>query len=192
MQLRLPLAGAAAATLLQLAACQTSKPTAAATTALPGSAAVPVASGPVIETLGTYQVPASEFGYVYKKNNGTAPDFGTRQSVTDYLTLYTNFRLKVLDAEKRGLDTTQAFHRELDGYRQQLAQPYLTEKGVTDQLVREAYSRMGQEVNASHILIRVAPDASPADTAAAYQKIVALRQRVTGGGRGLYHGGGQH
>jgi peptidyl-prolyl cis-trans isomerase SurA len=182
MQLRLPLAGAAAATLLQLAACQTSKPTAAATTALPGSAAVPVASGPVIETLGTYQVPASEFGYVYKKNNGTAPDFGTRQSVTDYLTLYTNFRLKVLDAEKRGLDTTQAFHRELDGYRQQLAQPYLTEKGVTDQLVREAYSRMGQEVNASHILIRVAPDASPADTAAAYQKIVALRQRVTGGG----------
>jgi peptidyl-prolyl cis-trans isomerase SurA len=182
MQLRLPLAGAAAATLLQLAACQTSKPTAAATTALPGSAAVPVASGPVIETLGTYQVPASEFGYVYKKNNGTAPDFGTRQSVTDYLTLYTNFRLKVLDAEKRGLDTTQAFHRELDGYRQQLAQPYLTEKGVTDQLVREAYSRMGQEVNASHILIRVAPDASPADTAAAYQKIVALRQRVTSGG----------
>jgi peptidyl-prolyl cis-trans isomerase SurA len=182
MQLRLPLAGAAAATLLQLAACQTSKPTATATTALPGSAAVPVASGPVIETLGTYQVPASEFGYVYKKNNGTAPDFGTRQSVTDYLTLYTNFRLKVLDAEKRGLDTTQAFHRELDGYRQQLAQPYLTEKGVTDQLIREAYSRMGQEVNASHILIRVAPDASPADTAAAYQKIVALRQRVTGGG----------
>jgi len=182
MQLRLPLAGAAAATLLQLAACQTSKPTAAATTALTGSAGAPVATGPAIETLGTYQVPASEFGYVYKKNNGTAPDFGTRQSVTDYLTLYTNFRLKVLDAEKRGLDTTQAFHRELDGYRQQLAQPYLTEKGVTDQLVREAYSRMGQEVNASHILIRVAPDASPADTAAAYQKIVALRQRTTTGG----------
>ena len=182
MQLRLPLAGAAAATLLQLAACQTSKPTAAATTALTGSAGAPVATGPAIETLGTYQVPASEFGYVYKKNNGTALDFGTRQSVMDYLTLYTNFRLKVLDAEKRGLDTTQAFHRELDGYRQQLAQPYLTEKGVTDQLVREAYSRMGQEVNASHILIRVAPDASPADTAAAYQKIVALRQRTTTGG----------
>jgi peptidyl-prolyl cis-trans isomerase SurA len=181
MHLRLPLAGAAAATLLQLAACQTSKPSAAATTALTGLAAA-ASSGPAIETLGTYRVPASEFGYVYKKNNGTAPDFGTRQSVTDYLTLYTNFRLKVLDAEKRGLDTTQAFRRELDGYRQQLAQPYLTEKGVTDQLVREAYSRMSQEVNAAHILIRVAPDASPADTALAHQKITALRQRVTSGG----------
>jgi peptidyl-prolyl cis-trans isomerase SurA len=181
MHLRLPLAGAAAATLLQLAACQTSKPTAAASTALTGGAAAPAGSGPAIETLGTYQVPASEFGYVYKKNNGTAPDYGTRPSVTDYLTLYTNFRLKVLDAEKRGLDTTQAFHRELDGYRQQLAQPYLTEKGVTDQLVREAYTRMSQEVNASHILIRVAPDASPADTVLAYQKISTLRQRVTNG-----------
>ena len=180
MQLRLPLAGAAAATLLQLAACQTSKPMAASTTPLTGNAA-PVASGPAIETLGSFPVPTSEFAYVYKKNNSTAPDYGTRQSVTDYLTLYTNFRLKVLDAEKQGLDTTRAFNRELDGYRQQLAQPYLTEKGVTDQLVREAYSRMGQEVNASHILIRVPADASPTDTLAAYQKVMALRQRVTAG-----------
>jgi peptidyl-prolyl cis-trans isomerase SurA len=177
MHIRFPLAGAAAATLLQLAACQTSKPTAATTPALTGAAP----AGPAIETLGTYQVPASEFGYVYKKNNGTAPDYGTRQSVTDYLTLYTNFRLKVLDAEKHGLDTTQAFHRELDGYKQQLAQPYLTEKGVTDQLVHEAYSRMSQEVNASHILVRVAPDANPGDTLAAYQKTMALRQRLAGG-----------
>ncbi|MGI4743537.1 MAG: peptidylprolyl isomerase [Janthinobacterium lividum] len=179
MHIRLPLAGAAAATLLQLAACQTSKPTAATPPALAGATAA--SAGPAIETLGTYQVPASEFGYVYKKNNGTAPDYGTRPSVTDYLTLYTNFRLKVLDAEKHGLDTTQAFHRELDGYKQQLAQPYLTEKGVTDQLVHEAYGRMSQEVNASHILVRVAPDASPADTLAAYQKALALRQRVVGG-----------
>jgi len=178
------LAGAAAATLLQLAACQTSKPTTATTTpaslalaTAPGAA--PVAAGPAIETLGAYPVPAREFAYVYKKNNGTAPDYGTRTSVTDYLTLYTNFRLKVLDAEKQGLDTTQAFRRELDGYKQQLAQPYLTEKGVTDQLVHEAYDRMSQEVNASHILVRVAPDAAPADTLAAYQKIMALRQRVT-------------
>lgn len=179
MHIRLPLAGAAAATLLQLAACQTSKPTAATPPVSAGTTAA--STGPAIETLGTYQVPASEFGYVYKKNNGTAPDYGTRPSVTDYLTLYTNFRLKVIDAEKHGLDTTQAFHHELDGYKQQLAQPYLTEKGVTDQLVHEAYGRMSQEVNASHILIRVAPDANPTDTLAAYQKALALRQRVVGG-----------
>ena len=181
MPSRLPLAGAAAAALLQLAACQTSKPTATATLLPAGAVAPPAAAGPAIETLGAYPVPAREFAYVYKKNNGTAADYGTRPGVTDYLALYTNFRLKVLDAEKRGLDTTQAFRRELDGYKQQLAQPYLTEKGVTEQLVREAYERMSQEVNASHLLVRVAPDASPADTLAAYQKIMALRQRLTSG-----------
>jgi len=157
----------AGAALALLAGCQSTKPT---------------AKQPIVETLGTHSVPASEFAYVYRKNNSTTADFGTRAGVDEYLKLYTNFKLKVLDAEQRGLDTTQAFRRELDGYRQQLAQPYLTEKSVTDQLVREAYDRLSKEVNASHILIRVAPDAAPKDTLAAYQKVQGLRQRVTSGG----------
>ena len=133
MHKRILYAGAAVVTLL--AGCQTSKPAASAATAT-------TATGPAVETLGTYPVPANEFAYVYRKNNSTAADYGTRQSVTEYLDLYTNFRLKVLEAEQKGLDTTQAFKRELDGYRQQLSQPYLTEKSVTDQLVREAYERI--------------------------------------------------
>ncbi|GAB3854511.1 hypothetical protein GCM10028822_24480 [Hymenobacter terrigena] len=172
MHKRILYAGAAVVTLL--AGCQTSKPAASSTTAS-------TATGPAVETLGTYPVPANEFAYVYRKNNSSAPDYGTRQSVSDYLDLYTNFRLKVLEAEQKGLDTTQAFKRELEGYRQQLAQPYLTEKSVTDQLVREAYDRMGQEVNASHILVRVAPDATPQDTLIAYQKIEKLREQALSG-----------
>jgi peptidyl-prolyl cis-trans isomerase SurA len=151
-----------------LAGCQSTKSTTAA-------------KQPAVVTLGSQIIPASEFAYVYRKNNATAPEFGTRASVTEYLDLYTNFKLKVLEAEKRGLDTTQAFVRELDGYKQQLAQPYLTEKSVTDQLVREAYDRLSQEISASHILVRVAPDADPKDTLVAYQKAVALRERVVGG-----------
>ncbi|GAB3287198.1 peptidylprolyl isomerase [Hymenobacter tenuis] len=166
MHKRILFAGTAAAALL--AGCQATKPTSSATS-------------PVVETLGTTQVPASEFAYIYRKNNSSAPEFGTKASVQEYLDLYTNFKLKVLEAEQRGLDTTQAFKRELDGYRQQLAQPYLTEKSVTDKLVREAYDRLSKEVNASHILVRVMPDAAPKDTLAAYQKALALRQRVTGG-----------
>ena len=165
-------AGAAIVTLL--AGCQASKPATVASSAA-------ATTGPAVETLGTYPVPANEFAYVYRKNNSAAPDYGTRQSVNDYLDLYTNFRLKVLEAEQKGLDTTQAFKRELDGYRQQLAQPYLTEKSVTDKLVREAYDRMSQEVSASHILIRVAPDATPQDTLAAYQRIDKLRQQALAG-----------
>lgn len=166
MHHRFLFAGTAAALL---AGCQATKP---ATTA----SAVPV------ETLGTTAVPAAEFAYVYRKNNGSDPAFGTKASVEEYLDLYTNFKLKVLAAEQRGLDTTQAFRQELDGYRQQLAQPYLTEKSVTDQLVREAYDRLSKEISASHLLVSVAPDAAPKDTLAAYEKAMSLRRRITEGG----------
>ncbi len=164
MHKRILYAGTAAVALLT--ACQATKPTT-------------TTKQPAIGTLGTTTVPATEFAYVYRKNNSSAPEFGTRASVTEYLDLYTNFKLKVLEAEQRGLDTTQAFKRELEGYKQQLAQPYLTEKSITDQLVREAYERMSKEVNASHILVRLPAEPTPADTLAAYQKAVALRQRVT-------------
>jgi peptidyl-prolyl cis-trans isomerase SurA len=118
---------------------------------------------------------------VYNKNSSNADNAFSRESIQEYLDLYTNFRLKVLDAESQGLDTVTAFKTELEGYKQQLAQPYLTEKSVTDKLVREAYARMQQEINASHILINVAADAEPKDTLAAYNRILALRQRALAG-----------
>ena len=136
---------------------------------------------PVIETIGTNPVYTSEFSYVYNKNNAGATDAYSSASVDDYLRLYTNFKLKVKEAEELGLDTSKAFKKELDGYKKQLAQPYLTEKGLTDKLSKEAYERMKEEVNASHILIMVSPDAEPADTLAAYNKIMGIRQKAVKG-----------
>src|SRR5688572_29691197 len=135
----------------------------------------------VLETIASTPVYTSEFQYVYNKNNANAENAYSKASIDEYLNLYTNFKLKVMEAEARGLDTTDAFRRELEGYKQQLAQPYLTEKSVTDKLVREAYDRMKKEINASHILINVNPDAEPKDTLAAYNKIADLRKRALGG-----------
>lgn len=134
-----------------------------------------------IATLGSEPLSTSEFKYVYEKNNGGNEDAYTQQSVADYLELYTNFKLKVLEAENRGLDTTTAFKRELEGYKEQLALPYLTENSVTDKLVREAYERLKQEVNASHILITLDPEAAPQDTLAAYNRVMELRKRAQAG-----------
>src|SRR5690606_27276900 len=74
-----------------------------------------------------------------------------------------------------------SFNKELEGYKKQLAQPYLTEKTVTEQLSKEAYERMKEEVNASHILINVGPDADPKDTLAAYEKITSIKNRAIKG-----------
>jgi len=140
-----------------------------------------VVPGPFIEKLGNESVSVSQFKYVYQKNNGNEPDAYSEKSLKEYLELFTNFKLKVLEAKQQGLDTAQSFIKELEGYKKQLAQPYLTEKSVTDNLIKEAYERMKEEIAASHILINIAMDADPSDTLKAYQKIADIKKRALAG-----------
>ncbi len=129
---------------------------------------------------GDNTVYSDEFLRVFNKNkkDKIAP---TRLEIEEYLDLYIKFKLKVQEAYTRQMDTVPSFIRELSGYRSQLAQPYLTDKTVTDRLVRQAYDRSQQEVKASHLLIKCGLDAKPQDTLAAYQKIMGLRQRIVKG-----------
>ena len=61
--------------------------------------------------------------------------------------------MKVAEAEAMGIDTTSAFKNELAGYREELAKPYLIDASVDDRLAHEAYDRMKEDVEVSHILI---------------------------------------
>ncbi len=136
---------------------------------------------PVIAYLGQTPVHRSEFLYVYDKNGGIADTTNQVKSIQDYLDLYTNFRLKVQEAETMGLDTLASFKQELAGYREQLAEPYLVDSSVTRLLVREAYDHMKEEVRASHILLSVSAEAPPEDTLKVYNQIMDLRQKAAGG-----------
>jgi len=136
---------------------------------------------PTVLTIGGDKIPTEDFRYVYDKNNGKSADAYSKASLEEYLQLYTKFKLRVKEAESLGLDTTQAFKTELAGYQKQLAQPYLTEKEVTDMLVKQAYDRMKEEIRASHILIFCPLEADPKDTLIAYNKILALRDRISKG-----------
>ncbi len=99
----------------------------------------------------------------------------------EFLERYIDFKLKVKDALDKGLDKDPEVLRELREYRNQLAQPYLVEKEVYDNAIRDLYEKRKYEIDASHILVFVAPDAAPADTQKAYQKIQeALRALQSG------------
>ncbi len=130
-----------------------------------------------IFSYGDQTVNSDEFMRVFNKNkrDDAAP---TQEEIEEYLDLYVKFKLKVAEAYSRKMDTIPSFIRELAGYRNQLAQPYLTDKSVTDRLVKEAYDRSIIEVNASHIMAACAPDASPTDTLIAYNKLMGYRTRV--------------
>lgn len=134
-----------------------------------------------IFSYGDEVVYGDEFMRVFNKNKReeNAP---TKEEIEEYLDLYVKFKLKVAEAYSRKMDTVPSFINELAGYREQLAQPYLTDKSVTDMLVKQAFDRSQQEVNASHLLINCPLDAKPADSLAAYQKILGLRNRIEKGG----------
>lgn len=134
---------------------------------------------PVLLTVDGQDVTLSEFEAVYKKNN--RDEVVDQNDLKEYLELYINFRLKVREAEELGLDTVRKFIEELKGYQKQLAKPYLTDKEVTEKLIDEAYQRSLKDIRASHILIKVGPDALPKDTLAIYNKIMEVRKQALKG-----------
>ena len=136
-------------------------------------------SDPILLSVGGEQVQKSEFERVFRKNNKDT--VFTEKSVRDYLDLYINYKLKVKEAENLKMDTSETFKTELAGYRKQLAQPYLTDKNVSEQLVKEAYDRLKNDVRASHILIKCNNDALPKDTVAAYNRALKIRDMILKG-----------
>jgi peptidyl-prolyl cis-trans isomerase SurA len=133
----------------------------------------------ILLTIGGNKVSLAEFNAIYNKNN-TKEDV-SQESINEYLDLYIKFKLKVTEAEELGYDTLPQFTKELAGYRKQLAQPYLTDKNVTEDLIKEAYDRMQWDVKASHILVALDAEAEGKDTLEAYNKIIKARNRILTG-----------
>lgn len=134
----------------------------------------------VLLTIGDNEILKEEFVRIYEKNK-TNLSTGEVTSLDDYLDLFINFKLKVFEAEKLGLDTLSNFIKEFEGYKKQLARPYLLDEKANTQVIKEAYERMQQEVRASHILIKLAENATPEDTAEAYVKALGIQRRVLNG-----------
>ena len=133
----------------------------------------------VLFTVGNESVTVSEFINTFSKNNSLSK--ATESELRDYLNLFITFKLKVKDGIDSQIDTASVFQRELASYKFQSAQQYLTDKEVTEQLIKEAIERSKKMVRASHILIMSPPDASPEDTLIAYNKALEIRKKIISG-----------
>lgn len=105
---------------------------------------------PELMTINGKAVTLGEFEYLYHKNNSQqlAP-----QTIEEYLDMFVTYKQKVADAEAEGIDGTEAFKNEFDGYRKELAEPYLRDKAVEDSIIRRVYSHMLEDVDVSHIML---------------------------------------
>lgn len=126
-------------------------------------------------------VTVDEFVYLYNKNNQGRKDEFTKEKIDEYIDLLINFKLKVREAESRGIDSLPEFIKELNGYKEELKKPFIAEVDELKRLTEQAYQRLGQEVKASHILINVGLEDAPADTLAAFNKIMDIRAKARQG-----------
>lgn len=134
----------------------------------------------VLFTVNSTPVQLSEFDYIYNKNNGDKADY-SKANIQEYLDLYIKFKLKVQKARDMKLDTIPELISELAGYRKQLADSYLTDKEVTENLIKEVYDRQQYEVKVRHILIKADSRATDARKMEAKKQIEDLRKEIVSG-----------
>lgn len=133
----------------------------------------------VLMTINGEPVMLSEFMYIYEKNNQETSL--EKKSMEEYLDLFINFKLKVTEAIAQGVDTTEAFKKELAGYRAQATPKYMQDNEAIDSLVQMSYNRQANVRRAAHIAIQCPANADSVAEAEALAKINLARERVTTG-----------
>ena len=128
---------------------------------------------PVLFSVNGSDVKVSEFDYIYNKNNGDEADY-SKESLQEYLDLYTKFKFKVEKAKAMGLDTVSRLQNELEGYRKQLASSYLVDKEVSEKLINEVIERSKTDVEVCHIFVANPSSTSVGKKQAAKEKINSI------------------
>ena len=119
--------------------------------ALVGVATLAIAAtDPVLMKINNKEVKLSEFEYLYKKNLEQQVN---KESIDEYVDRFINYKLKVVEAERLGYDTLPHIKSEIEGYKEDMLSPFLTDTELQEQLVREAYERMKTDVDVSHIML---------------------------------------
>ena len=129
-------------------------------------------------TVDDENITLEEFKNVFNKNNHNEEI--SADYLNEYMELFVKFKLKVKEAQDLGLDTNSSFVTELDGYRKQLAKPYLKNEKFDENMLTEAYERMNFDVNASHILIAVDEKATSQEVELANKKALSIRSEILG------------
>ena len=121
-----------------------------------GTALVAIAAkDPVLMKINGKDIKLSEFEYLYHKNHQQQV---AKESLDQYVDRFVTYKLKVADAEAERIDTLPSFVKELNGYRDEIVRPFLTDTAVQERLVREADERMKVNVNIDHMMLSLGKD----------------------------------
>jgi len=140
---------------------------------------------PIVMTVVGKDVLLSEFLFMAKKDNSV--DFKNKESVKNYVELFKNYKLKVADAEALGIHTAPKFEAELEKYKQQLQQSYLSDKPSQDSAMRLIYERSKTIPGIKQIMFSYPEElildrrVLTKDTVAIYAKAAEAYERIRNG-----------
>ena len=117
-------------------------------------------------TYGNSATSKEEFLRAYNKNKVVTAD--KEKSLREYLTLYTNFKLKVKAAKDLRLDTLSQLKYDVQNFRDQIADNYLNDESLLQKLIKEAANRSAKDIHLLYFSVPIAEKATPADTLKAY------------------------
>jgi peptidyl-prolyl cis-trans isomerase SurA len=127
-------------------------------------------------TYGNNTVDKDEFLRAYNKNK--TAETNKAQSIRDYLELYTNFKLKVKVAREMRLDTSDQFKNDLENFRKQIEENYLSDASTFNALMNEVFERSQADLHLIRYSIKTEENMDPADTLAKRQAIYDLYEQA--------------
>ncbi len=122
-----------------------------------------------------------EFEQAYERMNDRRPYATSFDSLKDFLSVYSDYRLKLEDAKTEGIDKDPKIQAEIKGYRDILAGPYVLEKELTEPAIKQMFERRKVEVHVAHFLAGVKNWNKPEDTLKAYKKALRALEMLDAG-----------
>ncbi|MEP6711057.1 MAG: peptidylprolyl isomerase [Ferruginibacter sp.] len=130
-------------------------------------------------TYGNSSISKEEFLRAYNKNKPAVTD--KEKSLRDYTELYSNFKLKVKAAQELRLDTLQQIAYDIENFRNQIIENYLSDEKGMKKLQDEAFTRSQNDLHVLHFSVPIAANALPADTLKAYKAIYEVYRQLKNG-----------
>ena len=138
-----------------------------------------IVSAQTLITYGNSTITKEEFLRAYNKNKTPAED--KEKSLREYTQLYSNFKLKVKAAQQLRLDTLPQIKYDVENFRNQIVENYLSDEKGMKRLQDEAFARSQKDLHVLHFSVPVAANAAPADTLTAYNVVTEVYKQLKNG-----------
>jgi len=124
------------------------------------------ADAQTVLTYGANSVNKDEFLRAYNKNKTPVAD--KEKSVREYVDLYAGFKMKVKEAQLLKLDTLEQQKTDLENFRHQIEENFMSDERTFKLLMQEAFQRSQHDLHLVHYTLPIDENADPGDTLVKY------------------------